>query len=250
MKSRAADLTPPPRSGYNKSVINLQIAIDGPAGAGKSTVARRVARALGLTYVDTGAMYRALAWAVLQNEIDPADTDTVTRLARSLDVKLQTTEDGTRVAVNGRDISDAIRTPEISNLTSPLSAIPGVRAEMAGRQARMGAAGGVVMEGRDIGTVVMPQAHVKVFLTASPERRAERRFLELTEKGLAPDRKTLLAEIQIRDNRDGSRDTAPMVPAPDAVILDTDGLSVDDVVERILALARARQEVLTGAQTV
>ena len=105
------------------------------------------------------------------------------------------------------------------------------------------------MEGRDIGTVVMPRAPVKVFLTASPERRAERRFLELTEKGLAPDMKTLLAEIQIRDNRDGSRDTAPMVPAPDAIILDTDGLGVDDVVERILALARARQDELMGAQT-
>ena len=227
-------------SGYNGGVIELQIAIDGPAGAGKSTVARRVAQELGLTYVDTGAMYRALAWAVLLNNIDPEDADAVTRLAQSLEVELQTTADGTLAAVNGRDVSDAIRTPEISNLTSPLSALPGVRAEMAGRQKRMGAAGGVVMEGRDIGTVVMPDAPVKVFLTASPERRARRRFLELAEKGLAPDEQTLLREIQMRDARDGSRDTAPMVAAPDALILDTDDLTADEVVARIVLLARQK----------
>ena len=211
----------------------LSVAIDGPAGAGKSTVARRVAEALGYTYVDTGAMYRAVAWAVRDREIDPQETDAVTRLAEGLDIQLGA--DG-RVWADGRDVTEEIRTPEISALTSPLSAIPAVRTRMAALQKQMGVAGRVVMEGRDIGTVVLPQAEVKVFLTASLERRVERREQELVGRGTRLPRAELRAQIAARDARDGGRDTAPMRPAPDAVVLDSDHLSAEDVVAKILAL--------------
>ena len=215
----------------------LQIAIDGPAGAGKSTVARQVARILGLTYIDTGAMYRALAWAVLSRTIDPRDTDAVSRLAQTLLITLQPAPDGPRVLADGQDITDAIRTPEISSLTSPLSAIPAVRARMVSLQQEMAARQGVVMEGRDIGTVVLPNAPVKVFLTATLARRAERRRLELAERGIVRPLDALTQEIAERDTRDGTRDTAPMVPAPDAVLLDSDTLTVEEVVTQILQLA-------------
>lgn len=211
----------------------LRIAIDGPAGAGKSTVARRVAQALGYTYVDTGAMYRALAWAVQGQGLSLADIKAVCTLAETLPIEL--TRDG-RVLADGEDVTGLIRTPEISNLTSPLSALPCVRHRLAGLQQEMGARGGVVMEGRDIGTVVLPDAEVKVFLTASLEERARRRQEELAERGIATDRDELQREIAARDQRDGSRDVAPMVPAEDAVLLDSDALSVDEVVARILAL--------------
>jgi cytidylate kinase len=228
-------LTVPPFGGYNNGMIQpaLSIAIDGPAGAGKSTVARRVAEALGYTYVDTGAMYRAVAWAALNREIDPADAVSVTALAEALDIRLR--PDG-RVFADRHDVTEDIRSPTISNLTSPLSAIPGVRRRLVTLQKEMGAAGGVVMEGRDIGTVVLPQADVKVFLTASLDRRVERRDQELRARGSTPGRDVLRRQIAARDARDGSRDTAPMRPADDAVILDSDHLSAEEVVARILKL--------------
>jgi cytidylate kinase len=212
----------------------ISVAIDGPAGAGKSTVARQVAEALGFTYVDTGAMYRALAWAVVEAKIDPDNTQAVCALAARLEVRL---ERG-RVFADGQDITEKIRTPEISNLTSPLSALPCVRERMAGLQREMGGSGGVVMEGRDIGTVVLPRAEVKVFLTASPAERVRRRREELGAEGIALSAEQLGKEIAERDARDSSRDVAPMVPAADAVQLVSDGLSVDEVAARILALCR------------
>ncbi len=172
----------------------LCIAIDGPAGAGKSTVARRVADALDYTYIDTGAMYRALAWAVLQSGIPATDNEAVSALAERLDVRL---EPG-RVWVGGQDITLQIRTPEISNLTSPLSALPRVRARMVALQQAMARRGGVVMEGRDIGTVVLPEAEVKVFLTASQDERVRRRQEELAARGM-----TLPAE-RIADGHRGA----------------------------------------------
>ena len=211
----------------------LSVAIDGPAGAGKSTVARQVAQALGYTYIDTGAMYRVVAWAVLNREVNPQDAEAVMRLAERLDIRL--TPDG-RVHADGRDVTEAIRTPAVTNLTSPLSAIPGVRHRLVALQKAMGAAGGVVMEGRDIGTVVLPNAPVKVFLTASLEHRVERRRKELVGRGVALPREQLAQDIAARDARDGSRDVAPMRPAPDAVVLDSDHLSADQVVARILEL--------------
>jgi cytidylate kinase len=233
MPSLSAKNTPPPA---------LSVAIDGPAGAGKSTVAREVARALDLIYVDTGAMYRAVAWAVLERGVPPDDADAVTAVAEQIDIELRPGRDsreGTRVFVDGVEITGLIRTPSISNLTSPLSAIPGVRRRLVALQKQMGAAGGVVMEGRDIGTVVMPDAPVKVFLTASLERRAERRRSELAERGLAVSYDALLQQIAERDKRDSSRDVAPMVPARDSIQLDTDHLTADQVVRRILDLCEA-----------
>ena len=215
----------------------LCIAIDGPAGAGKSTVARRVAEALGYTYIDTGAMYRALAWAVLDAGIAPGDAEAVGKLAENLDVRL---EPG-RVWVGGKEVTDAIRTPEISNLTSPLSALPRVRARMAALQQAMAGRGGVVMEGRDIGTVVLPDAEVKVFLTASQAERVRRRQEELAGRGIALPAEKLQTDMAARDARDAGREVAPMVAAPDAVPLDSDCLSVDEVVEKILGLHREAQ---------
>ena len=211
----------------------LRVAIDGPAGAGKSTVARRVALRLGYTYVDTGAMYRALAWAVIDAGIAPDNDNAVCALAERLDVQL---EPEGRVLVDGRDVAGEIRTPEISNLTSPLSALPCVRTRMVALQQAMARRGGVVMEGRDIGTVVLPDAEVKVFLVASLGERVRRRREELAATGVAPPPEELARDIAARDARDAARDVAPMVPAPDAVTLDSDGLGVEAVVARILAL--------------
>jgi cytidylate kinase len=212
----------------------MSVAIDGPAGAGKSTVARQVASALGYTYVDTGAMYRAVAWAVVNTGITPEDSAAVCGLAARLDVRL---EQGC-VFADGQDITDKIRTPEISNLTSPVSALACVRDRLAALQREMGRNGGVVMEGRDIGTVVLPYAEVKVFLTASQGERVRRRREELEASGILLSPEQLAEDIAARDARDASRDVAPMVPAADAVQLISDGLSVGEVVSRIVALCR------------
>ncbi len=229
------------------ALLPLQVAIDGPAGAGKSTVARQVARALGLTYVDTGAMYRALAWSVLEQRISPDDADAVCRLAQSLDVSLEDAPQGVRVLADGQDITPFIRTPEISRLTSPLSALPCVRDRMVKLQQAMAARQGVVMEGRDIGTVVLPHAPVKVFLTASPHARAQRRHAELAARGVDYSLEELEREIRERDTRDSARDTSPLSAAPDAVLIDSDSLTAEQVVARILALARHVSQALDAA---
>ncbi len=212
----------------------LQVAIDGPAGAGKSTVARAVAERLGLTYIDTGAMYRALAWAVVAQGVSLEDTAAVCELAATLEIKLEREQ----VYADGQDVTAQIRTPEISNLTSALSALPCVRQRLSALQREMGRRGGVVMEGRDIGTVVLPEAQVKVFLTASGTERVRRRQAELDAKGIVLDVDALRADMAERDARDAARETAPMVAAPDAVYLDTDGLDADAVTARIVALCR------------
>jgi len=214
----------------------LSVAIDGPAGAGKSTAARRIADALGFTYIDTGAMYRALAWAVLDSGVNPQNVEAVVTLVESLEIHL---EPG-RVWADGREITEWIRSPEISNLTSPLAALPEVRARMVTLQQAMARRGGVVMEGRDIGTVVLPEAEVKIFLTASLAERVRRRQEELSASGVERETATLEREIAARDARDSGRDTAPLRPAEDAVCLDSDQLSADDVVTQILALVREK----------
>jgi len=230
--------TPPGYNGAMMTVLKeerktLRVAIDGPAGAGKSTVARRVADRLGYVYIDTGAMYRALAWAVLDARVAPDDDAAVCALAAGLDVRL---EGGGGVIVNDRDVAGEIRTPEISNLTSSLSALPCVRTRMVALQQAMARRGGVVMEGRDIGTVVLPDADVKVFLVASLAERVRRRGEELARAGAAPDPEALARDIAARDERDAARDVAPMVPAADAVLLNSGGLDIDAVVDKILLL--------------
>ena len=198
------------------------VAIDGPAGAGKSTVARAVADELGFTYLDSGAMYRVVALAALRRGADPA------AIASSLTIEL-----GDRVLLDGEDVTAAIRTPEVSEAASRAAADPVVRRAMVDEQRRLLSHGNWVAEGRDIGTVVAPAADVKVFLTADPGERARRRAVEL---GLDPD--AVLAEQTVRDERDRSREHSPLEPAPGAIELDTTGLAVPEVVGRIVELTR------------
>jgi CMP/dCMP kinase len=201
----------------------MLIAIDGPAGAGKSTVARAVADALGVTYLDTGAMYRAVALAAVRGAADPAHA------------RVELDAEG-RVLLDGEDVSAEIRTPEVSAKASEVAALPEVRTAMVARQRELIAAGDHVAEGRDIGTVVAPGAELKVFLTASPEERARRRAAELG----APYADVLRDQLT-RDRRDSSREHSPLLAAADAVELDTTGCTIEEVVERIVALARERR---------
>jgi CMP/dCMP kinase len=200
------------------------VAIDGPAGAGKSTVARGVARALGFTYLDSGAMYRCVALAALERGGEPAD------VARGVELEL-----GERVLLDGRDVTEAIRTPEVSEAASRVAADPGVREAMVAKQRDLMGSGDWVAEGRDIGTVVAPDAELKVFLTATGEERARRRAAEL-----GADPATVLAEQALRDERDRTREHSPLEPAPGAVELDTTGLSIEEVVDRIAGMVRER----------
>ena len=200
------------------------VAIDGPAGAGKSTVARGAARALGFTYLDSGAMYRCVALAVLERDGEPSD------VAREAVIEL-----GERVRLDGRDVTEAIRAPEVSEEASRVAADPGVREAMVAKQRELMAVGDWVAEGRDIGTVVAPDAALKVFLTATPEERARRRAAEL-----GVDAESVLAEQSLRDERDRTREHSPLEAAPGSVELDTTGLTIDQVVERIAGLAGER----------
>ncbi|HXF97216.1 MAG TPA: (d)CMP kinase [Gaiellaceae bacterium] len=201
------------------------VAIDGPAGAGKSTVARALAERLGFVYLDTGAMYRALAWLALRRGIDPEDGEALERLARAHPVSFAA--DG-RVGIAGADVTGAIRSVEIDRVVPAVASHPGVRAVMRERQRALARAGDAVIEGRDIGRVVVPEAEVKVFLVADERERARRRRAERPEANAA----SLAAELRERDRRDA----ANTQPAPDAVVLDTTGLGVEQVVERIAAL--------------
>ena len=212
------------------------IAIDGPAGSGKSSVAREVARRLGFTYIDSGATYRALGLLALRRGWALDDAKDLERLAQTIDLRF--TADRHRWLVGEEDITESIRTPEISHAASVVSTIAGVRQQMVALQRRLGGAGNVVMDGRDIGTVVFPNAEVKVFLSASPEERARRRF---AEKPDSPPRDEVLRQIRERDARDSSREHAPLRPAPDAVIIDSTSLSLEQVVDEIEALTRLRR---------
>jgi len=204
------------------------VAIDGPAGSGKSTVARTVAQRLGIAYLDTGAMYRSVALAALDHGVDPDDGEALAKLASGLDIQL-----GQRVLVDGVDATTAIRGPEVTAIVSAVSAHPPVRAEMVRRQRQWAEAhGGGVAEGRDIGSVVFPDADVKVFLTASEAERARRRQRD----DRAPDVNAVAADLARRDALDSSRAASPLRPAGDAVVIDTTGRTVDDVVDQVLGL--------------
>ncbi|MFC0214881.1 (d)CMP kinase [Paenibacillus chartarius] len=218
----------------------INIAIDGPAGAGKSTIARQVAEQLGFIYVDTGAMYRAVTWRVLQQGISPTDEAGVTEAARSMDLELRPGKDGQQVFVNGEDVTGHIRTPEINANVSDVAKVREVRELLVKMQQDMTRAKGVVMDGRDIGTHVIPDAEVKVFLTASPRVRAERRFLEL--KASQPDLTIdqLEQDIARRDQIDAEREFSPLVKAPDAVLVDSTSMTIPEVVDRILELCRVQ----------
>jgi CMP/dCMP kinase len=214
------------------------VAIDGPSGAGKSTIAKGLASRLGFIYIDTGAMYRAVALWALRQGVDPADMHRMEQLATAAVIDLAPG----RISLNGEDVTEAIRTPEVSNGASKIGVIPGVRRAMVAKQREIGARTSVVMEGRDIGTVVFPQAEVKVFLDANPDERVRRRYQEIAGKGepvpITPAQ--LAVEMRERDERDSNRRDAPLAQAPDAVYLDSTSLSIDEVEEAILKIVRSR----------
>lgn len=215
------------------------VAIDGPAGAGKSTVARRLAETLGILYIDSGAMYRAIGLWALRTGAGLDDAQRLEQLARQARIELE--PGGARVTLNGEDVTQAIRTPEVSQAASKVSTFGGVRKAMVEEQRRMGARASVVMEGRDIGTVVFPEADIKVFLDADRGVRAQRRVLEAAQRGESIGAEEVTRQIAERDARDRTRSEAPLMQAPDAAYLDTTGLSIDQVVDAILKLIRERK---------
>jgi cytidylate kinase len=231
-------------------VPKLIIAIDGPVGSGKSTLARRVAQMLGYVYVDTGAMYRALALKALRRGLAFAgNDDSLVALARETRIDLRA-EDGTqRVFLDHEDVTTAIRTPEVSQAASKIAVNSGVRHVLVAEQRRAGEQGGVVMEGRDIGSVVFPDAQLKIFLTASPETRAERRWREHQQKGDVIDLQRTLEEIRERDRRDQGRTTSPLVRAPDAVVVDSTAMDPEEVARLVVMLAKDKAEAGAGVKT-
>ncbi len=220
------------------------IAIDGPAASGKSTLAQRLAEALGYLYFDTGVMYRAVTWAALQRGLSPEDAEAMTRLAEQvhIDVRPPSRDDGRAydVLVDGEDVTWAIRTPEVDRWVSVVAAHPGVRRALTAQQRRIGQQGRVVMVGRDIGTVVLPEADLKIYLDASVEERARRRYEERRQRGETVAFAEVLEAMRQRDALDASRDVAPLRPAEDAVIIQSDGLDADQVLAKVLALVEER----------
>jgi cytidylate kinase len=217
----------------------LIIAIDGPAGSGKSTIAARLAHKLGYINLESGAMYRALALKAMEQNVPLDDAEVVRQLAESTTILLEPYGDGNRVLLDGRDVSQRIRQSDVTTAASGVSAHPPVRRVLVARQRELGANGGVVMEGRDIGTAVFPNADVKIFLDADPTVRAERRVLQNGDPS-ADERQRVQVEIAARDERDRTRVASPLVPAPDAVILDTTHKSIDEVVVELEAIVRER----------
>lgn len=219
----------------------IVVAIDGPAGAGKSTIAKAVAERLGYAYIDTGAMYRSVTWKFLQLGWDFSEEKLVD-LAHTMVIEFRPEAKVNRVFVDGAEVTEAIRTPQVTKLVSRVAAIGGVRAAMVVQQRRMGEAGGVLMDGRDIGTVVFPQAELKIFLTASVEERARRRYAEMVAKGQGVDLQQLQAEIADRDRQDSERAISPLKQAEDALLLDTSNMSIEEVTAKIMALVQEREQ--------
>ena len=216
------------------------VAIDGPAGAGKSSVAKAAAKELGFVYVDTGAIYRTIALYVLRQGVDPQDAAGVEALLPQIEIGMEYTDQGQKMILNGEDVTGLIRTPEVSMATSTCSAIPAVRAFLLQLQRDLAEKNNVLMYGRDIGTVVLPHAQLKVCLPAAPHARARRRVLQLEESGQKADYEAILRDIQQRDYQDSHRETAPLRPAEDSVLVDTSGVTFEESVQRLVELVRER----------
>ena len=217
---------------------NISIAIDGPVGSGKSTIAKLLAKRLGFLYIDTGAMYRAVTYMVLEEGLDPDDRDAVVDLAKKLNIELIPHSDSLQVLVNGDDVSVEIRTPEVSRYTSPVADNIGVRAELVKQQQKMAETRSVVMEGRDISTVVLPDAEIKFYVDGDPKERAARRVKDLKEKGMEVDFDTTLNDLIERDKRDASRPVGALMRVPEAVYIDTTDLTIEEVVDTMYHVVR------------
>lgn len=221
----------------------LVIAIDGPAGAGKSTIAKIVAEQLGYAYIDTGAMYRSVTWKFLQTK-EAFDEEFISLLSEAMVIEFKPEAKVNRVFVDGIEVTDAIRSPEVTKNVSKIAAIGSVRIAMVEQQRRMGESGGVLMDGRDIGTVVFPNADIKLFLTASVDERARRRYKELVEKGLDVNLDELKAEISLRDKQDSERKISPLRKADDAMLLDTSDMTIAEVADYIIKLVQEKEHDL------
>ncbi len=219
----------------------IVVAIDGPAGAGKSTIAKLAAEKLGYAYIDTGAMYRSVAWKFLQTGA-AFDEEFISKLACTMVIDFKPEARVNRVFVDGTEVTDAIRTPEVTAIVSRVAAIGAVREAMVEQQRRMGIVGGVLMDGRDIGTVVFPNAQLKIFLTASVEERARRRYKEMLQKGQQVELAQLAADIAARDKADSERAIGPLRQAEDAILLDTSDMGISQVTEKILQLVQERAQ--------
>lgn len=222
--------------------MGCNIAIDGPAGAGKSTIARRVAKELSFIYVDTGAMYRAMALYLLENHVDGTDGEAVARACTGADISIEYQDGQQMVLLNGKNVNAYLRTEEVGNMASVSSANPAVRSHLLELQRSLAKNNDVVMDGRDIGTTILPEAQVKIFLTASADTRAQRRYLELTEKGIPCDITEIRADIIERDARDMNREVSPLRQARDAVLIDSSCLGIEEVVRKILGVYREKAE--------
>ncbi len=221
----------------------IVIAVDGPSGAGKSTISKALSKRLGYLEIDTGAMYRAMAWLAREASLDCENSQAVDAFCANAEVELQLDNGTTRVFANGQDITHQIRTPEISMLTSKISALAPVREVMMTLQRRMGGRGGVILDGRDIGTVVFPDAELKFFLSASAEERGRRRFLELQAKGIKAGLEQTIEDVVVRDRQDSERELAPLRQADDAISIDSTGLTIDQV---IALMEQAYHERIAG----
>ncbi len=219
---------------------HIQIAIDGPAAAGKSTIAKKTAELLGYTYVDTGAMYRAITYKALSLSVDLEDGDELTKLLKETSIELKPSPNGQLVFLDGQDVTDEIRSMEVTSNVSLVAAHANLREEMVRRQIEMGKNGQVVMDGRDIGTKVLTNAELKIFMSASVEERAQRRYLENQKRGIDISLEELKEDIARRDKFDSEREASPLVQAEDAIFIDTTSLSIDEVSQKIMQLAKER----------
>lgn len=219
----------------------INIAIDGPAGAGKSTIAKMLAKELGYVYVDTGAMYRAMAYYFLQQGIDKEDEAAINAAVDGVDVTIRYEDGSQKVLLNGADVTGSLRTEQVGNMASSTSVYPAVRVKLVALQQKLAKTADVIMDGRDIGTCVLPDAQVKIYLTASVETRAKRRYDELVEKGELADRTKIEEDIKERDYRDMHREMSPLRQADDAVLVDSSDMSIEQVVSAILGIVKEKQ---------